>query len=136
MAPTEQLADVCADIGLTIASKLARNQTREGWGAGSVHWTCTLSYAPKSGAKSRSITTPFSQDGPQGVPEVADVLYCLLSDASTVRDSMNIDDYAQQYCEGVKLSRVLSLWRSGKRMDAKLAKFLGEHRERCERAEH
>lgn len=134
---TEQLADVCAALGVTITSKLARNQTREGWGEGSTHWRCTLTYKPKSGAKPRRITTPFSQGSAfTEQPTAADVLGSLLLDASTSRDSLDVDDYAANYCEGLKISETLRLYRQSLAAHKKITEFLGAHRERCERAEH
>lgn len=50
------------------------------------------------------------------IPWAGDVLHSLLSDAGLYSESRDIDDFAANYCEGMKFSKVLKTWEECKRV--------------------
>jgi len=65
-------------------------------------------------------------------PLPADVLHSLIADASLFRDCTDVDDFAEQFCEGVKPSEVMRQWEECRKTDEFLTLAMGEHRQAVE----
>ena len=99
------------------------DQEEKDWAPGSKHYFVTLERpAPK-----RQIACYFSQGsahkrGPQG----PDVLYCLLSDASSVQHCNGFEDWAQELGFDEDSRRTEAIYKACEAQGAKTEQFLGD----------
>ena len=132
---TEQLADVCAALGITCEAHPWGERTESRFGTHPwkhTLWSCVLRFEGREHGPFEYRMGTGCKDG----PTVADTVYSLLADASTFRDARDIDDFAANYCQDLGVMETLRIYRACEDANTAMAKFLGEHRDRCERAEH
>ena len=59
-------------------------------------------------------------------PKIEEVLNCVVSDACLYDECSDIDDYARNYCEGMKISEINKSWKKLKKIRDDVWDFLGE----------
>ena len=89
---------------------------------GSTGWTVTLRL------EGRRMSTPFWQ-GPaiKGQPDAATVLDCMVSDAATIEDAPEFEDWAAELGYDSDSLHAYHTWQAVTRQTRRLRQFLGEH---------
>lgn len=103
------------------SQRVAENPNMEPtWSAN--HYKCTLR------AWGRQMTVPFSMGlGHTREPNALDVLYCLVSDASSLHNARDFEDWASEFGYDTDSRKAEKLYKTIKLQAKKLNKFLGEH---------
>lgn len=129
MSPLER---VCEREGVTVESVYggAEVPSQAGWVSGTVGWKVTLRY------DGRQLTTSY-YTGPaiEREPTAADVLYCLISDAS-VADCPNFESWCADMGYDTDSRKALATFEACKAMAPKLQRFLGARYDAFTCAEH
>ena len=85
------------------------------------HWICTLRYGR------RQFTVNFwTGIGWNRKPDIGDVLYCLLSDATGYENSRDFEDWASQFGFDPDSRRAYSIYQAVKRQSKRLRRLLGD----------
>jgi hypothetical protein len=125
----ESLAALVERLGITAKSTRtpARPGAEKAWPEGSTHWRVTLRLGK------RRVSSEFHQ-GPahKGEPVVADVLSCLLLDASSGGESF--EDFCGNFGYSTDSISAKSTWLQCVRISHRLREFLAEHYEALEAA--
>ena len=135
------LANVLHRLGITITTKYAPlpKHLADNLSRGGSAWSVTLRHGRKT------LTTPFFQGSAHhAAPTAADVMYCLLSDASSAGMSFsefcNEFGYSHDDCVDEDTGRPLrtckckSTWNQIEKMAPKVRAFLGSDLEKVEEA--
>lgn len=92
---TTKLRETLRSLGVKITS--VESAPREGFGPGSSHWRCILSRSRTRHSKlehPRTLSTHYSMGAAHtGNPKVDDVVYCLMSDADSVRYCESFEEW-------------------------------------------
>lgn len=67
-------------------------------------------------------------------PTVADVMHCLLTDASCYEGETNIDSFAANFAEGLPVSRVLEIYAGCKKASEDMRRFWGADYDKAQEA--
>lgn len=119
MNEVQDLRALCEERGVKIVAMPRGEELRVG--CTMRVWWCDLHY------QGRSIQVPFYQGmGHKNPPTAADVLLCLITDAECYDNATDLDDFAQDYCVGMKVSRVLAMYEACRKMSADIRVFLGD----------
>jgi hypothetical protein len=105
----------------------ASNPNASSFGPDAVHFTVTLR---RSSDTTRSMVVPFSGGSPKafahtgGEPALADVLECLLLDATSL-DDRSFEEWAEDMGADPDSRKAYALWETVQAQSADLAGFLG-----------
>ena len=121
--------EFCAKYGITAtARRVDENPSMHDMPMGSSHWKVTLSLFDPGLARTRKrMTVPFSMGpGLSGAPKAAEVLDCLLSDASSYRNARDFSDWANELGFDPDSRKAEKIYRAVGRQTEKLEAFLGD----------
>ncbi len=120
---TTELEQALEKMDLKLTARYVGENTREGWGADHDTWRVQVRRGQ------RAFTTDYSagfghrlNDKPQA-PKLADVLACLLSDASSGAESF--EDFCSNLGYDSDSRKALATWRSCRRTAAAFDRLLG-----------
>lgn len=92
-----------------------------GWPVDARHWKVRLRYGR------RSMTVPFSQGGAwDRHPTATDVLECLISDASSMWDGQDFENWCAEIGYDTDSREAERTYKAVERQTAKLRRFLGD----------
>lgn len=127
-----QLSDLCASLGITIESEqrtILTEEERGSWTENSSHWAVRLYF------EGRSFVTLYHMGAAlSSPPDVADVLYCLLSDSSSGEGSFA--DMCQDFGLSEDSRSARRIWKACRRVSKQLPGFCGEHFDALRNADH
>lgn len=115
-----KLAQAINAAGITMGAKYGApdNETfRDSDG-----WTCTL----KRGRKRMTVPFYMGRGHAGKEPTAADVLACLLSDASSADSARDFGDFARDFGYDTDSRKAEAVYRACKRTSVKLHRFLGD----------
>lgn len=128
MKDPEQMKLVLSELRIS-ATVVDVAKVPEGWTPGTRGTKVRLAFGK------RRLTVPFFQ-GPahREDPSAADVLSCLVSDASSGEESF--EDFCSSFGYDEDSRKAEATWKACKRIAPKLKQFLGDAFERVSQAEH
>jgi hypothetical protein len=126
---TKSLTRVCEELGIHATAVYGAVEVPEGWQPGTHPYKVTLRFGR------RSLTVPFFM-GPArcNAPTAADVLLCLVSDASAGEQSF--EGFCSDFGYDVGSRKAEATWKACAKTAPKLRRFLREHFDAVASAEH
>ena len=124
-----ELQALCDAKGVKIVSTYGAVEVPEGWMPGTPPYKCQLRY------KGRSLTIPFFMGSANTrEPSAADVLSCIISDATSGEDSF--EDFCSNLGYDSDSRKAEATFKACKKMGPKVRKLLGDDFDAFARAEH
>lgn len=123
-----QLEALCTKLGIRCHATYG-GELPAGWPRDAHPYKVRLTF------QGRQLTTRFYQGSAHtDEPSAADVLSCLASDARSGETSF--DEFCSEFGYDSDSRKAEATWKACRAMAPRLARFLGEHREAIESAEH
>jgi|SRR5215472_2608761 len=128
---TSELDKLCAVKRVRIEAQYGGVEVPAGWQPGTHPYKVTLHY------RGRRLTVPFFM-GPANTrePTAADVLYCLVSDASSYENATGFEDFCRDFGYDTDSRKAERIYRQLERQAPKVRRLLGEDFETFAQAEH
>ena len=124
-----ELSSLCEKVGIHAEVKYGAPANPEF--SESNPWTVTLRYGK------RRLTTPFYTGyAISREPTAADVLLCIVSDATRVEDASDFQEWARDLGYRGDLRRAEKIWKACIRLVPKLRRFLGDQFDAFANAQH
>jgi len=122
---------MCVALKITAGVERANGPAPKSFPEGSRSWLVTLKIAD------RSLTVPFyCEPGIKDAPDAADVLSCLLSDATSVENATDFEDWATENGYSADSREAERIYQACAMSIGSLRALLREHYDDLARAEH
>jgi hypothetical protein len=122
MTEEKTIADFIKENNLSMTVKRRKNNPNMLDSQDMDHWTCTIS----NGTDSFSVAFSMGRGHSGKVPELADVLDCLASDAAGYENAKNFDDWAGEYGYDTDSRKAEKIFKATEKQSAELRSFLGD----------
>jgi hypothetical protein len=127
------LERLCKELKIECEARYGEVEVSDGWSAGTHPYKVTLRMRDRDGR--RRLTVPFFMGSANTrEPTAADVLNCLVSDARA--GEMTFEEFCSDFGYDVDSRKAEKTWKACSANAPRVRRFLGEHFEAVEGAEH
>lgn len=120
---TTELEQALETMDIKLAARYVGENTREGWGTDHDTWRVQIRRGQRAYTTDYSAGFGHRVDGQPKAPKLADVLACLLSDASTSAESFY--DFCSNFGYDTDSRKAHATWKACRRTAAAMDRVLG-----------